>query len=167
MRLWCPGSSQLSCHNQTDPLPRRWSIARVWRGRWCAFQPRAPEWAGRSLKTNRAPWGTCRRAAGGASQKGPAIGDGSQSSEKRQSKSFRGRAKEGNCLRTSRALQKAGRPARSGAGPCFLLSPQSATIGIRCSGLGLQRLVHHIAERTRNGTVTVIAVEAVVKQLEL
>jgi hypothetical protein len=114
MRLWCPGSSQLSCHNQTDPLPRRWSIARVWRGRWCAFQPRAPEWAGRSLKTNRAPWGTCRRAAGGASQKGPAIGDGSQSSEKRQSKSFRGRAKEGNCLRTSRALQKAGRPARSG-----------------------------------------------------
>jgi hypothetical protein len=22
MRLWRPGSSQLSCHNQTDPLPR-------------------------------------------------------------------------------------------------------------------------------------------------
>jgi len=27
MRLRRPGSSQLSCHNQTDPLARRWSIA--------------------------------------------------------------------------------------------------------------------------------------------
>jgi hypothetical protein len=23
MRLWLPDSSQLSCHNQTDPLPKR------------------------------------------------------------------------------------------------------------------------------------------------
>lgn len=28
MRLWRPGSSQLSCHNQTDPLPKgRWWVA--------------------------------------------------------------------------------------------------------------------------------------------
>jgi hypothetical protein len=43
MRLWRPGSSQLSCHNQTDPLPNYPSPSRsiIWPRRVCLFRRQA------------------------------------------------------------------------------------------------------------------------------
>jgi hypothetical protein len=63
MRLCRPGSSQVSCHNQTDPLPSsRWSIAAPERVAGAGLVRGLQRGADRPLKTNRAaPFslGTC------------------------------------------------------------------------------------------------------------